>query len=106
MRVLLDECVPKRLRSVLTGHQVRTAAEAALAGLKNGELLRAAAEEFDCFLTVDRNLQFQQNLASLPVSVLLVSAVDNRFETLAVLAPEILVALSEIRPQELRHVGA
>ncbi len=60
MRVLLDECVPRRLRTQLAGHDVRTVPEASWAGIKSGRLLAAAAAaEFACFITVDRNLQFQ-----------------------------------------------
>jgi len=54
MRVLLDECVPKRLSTELTAHAVRTVAEMGWSGIKNGQLLQRAAAEFDCFLTVDR----------------------------------------------------
>jgi predicted nuclease of predicted toxin-antitoxin system len=105
MRVLLDECVPRRLRSALTGHEVQTASEAGLAGLRNGELLRAAAASFDCFLTVDRNLQFQQNVSALPVAVLVVAAVDNRYPKLLAVVPQILDALGKIQPRELKVVG-
>ncbi len=105
MRVLLDECVPKRGRGALIGHEVQTAAEAGLAGLKNGELLRAASPTFSCFLTVDRNLQFQQNPGALPVAVIVIAARNNRYETLLQLMPEVLKALAEIRAGELRLVG-
>jgi hypothetical protein len=57
MRVLLDECVPKRLRTELTAHAV-TVAEMGWSGIKNGQLLPRAAAEFDCFLTIDRNPHF------------------------------------------------
>ena len=64
MRVLLDEQLPRRLVRELTGHDVRTVQQQGWAGLQNGELLRRAADEgFQVFLTGDRNLQFQQNLA-------------------------------------------
>lgn len=105
MRVLLDECVPRRLRRSLAGHEVRTASEAGLSGLKNGELLSAAATSFDCFLTVDRNLQFQQDVSALPVAVLVVAAVDNRYPKLLAVVPEILDALGKIQPCELKVVG-
>jgi hypothetical protein len=48
--------VPRALRDELEGHDVRTVAESGWAGVKNGELLRLAAEHFDVLLTVDRNL--------------------------------------------------
>ena len=106
MRVLLDECVPKRIRGALIGHEVQTAAEAGLAALKNGELLQAAASKFACFLTVDRNLQFQQKPGALPVAVIVIAARNNRYETLVPLMPEVLKTLAEIRAGELRLVGA
>ena len=106
MRVLLDECVPKRIRGALIGHEVRTAAEAGLAGLENGELLQAAASKFTCVLTVDRNLQFQQKPGPLPVAVIVIAARNNRYETLLPLMPEVLKALAEVGAGELRLVGA
>src|SRR6266849_1991569 len=65
MRVLLDECVPRALRRELLGHEVKTVAEAGWAGVQNGELLQLAAKQFDLLLTVDRNLEYQQNFAGL-----------------------------------------
>lgn len=103
-RVLLDECVPKRLRSELADHLVQTVAEKGWNGVKNGQLLRLAAAEFDCFLTVDRNLQFQQS-PSLPIAVLVMLAPDNRIETLRSVMHEVRVALQEMQPHELRRVG-
>jgi hypothetical protein len=61
MRVLLDECVPRALRNDIPGHEVRTVADIGWAGVKNGELLRLAAAEFDLLITVDRNLEYQQS---------------------------------------------
>jgi predicted nuclease of predicted toxin-antitoxin system len=89
MRVLLDECVPRPLRSELTDHGVRTVAEMGWSGIKNGELLKKAAAEFDCFLTVDRNLQFQQAVDRLPLAVIVIRANDNRLETLRPLIPAV-----------------
>ena len=63
MKLLLDECTPTRLRNDFPGHEIRTVAEVGLKGLQNGELLRAAAEQFDVLITVDRRMQFQQNLS-------------------------------------------
>ena len=105
-RVLLDECVPKRLGRDLTGHDVETVPAKGWSGIKNGQLLQQAAAEFDCFLTVDRNLQFQQFTANLPIAVLVVAAVDNKLATLKPLVRQILLALAEIKPCELRVVGA
>jgi predicted nuclease of predicted toxin-antitoxin system len=56
MRVLLDECLPERLKHELPEHQVRTVREAGLAGKKNGALLEFASTQFDVLVTIDRNL--------------------------------------------------
>jgi predicted nuclease of predicted toxin-antitoxin system len=69
MRVLLDECLPRRLTQALPGHDVRTVADMRWAGRTNGELLRLAADQFDVFVTVDRNIQYQQNAPSLELGV-------------------------------------
>ncbi len=71
MRVLLDEQLPRHLARDLTGHQVRTVQQEGWAGLKNGELLRRAAEKFEVLVTADQNLQFQQNLARARLGVVL-----------------------------------
>ena len=105
MRVLLDECVPKRLRTELTAHTVRTVAEMGWSGVKNGELLQMAASDFDCFLTVDRNLQFQQLINALPLAVLVIQAVDNRIETLRPLMAAVREALTSIAGNELKVIS-
>ncbi len=63
MRVLLDECLPRRLKADLAGHEATTVPEAGWAGTKNGDLLQLAAARFDAFVTIDQGLAFQQNLA-------------------------------------------
>jgi hypothetical protein len=105
MRVLLDECVPSRLREGLSPHVVRTVPEMGWAGIKNGKLLQLASSQFDCFLTVDRNLQFQQDIGNLPLAVLVVEAPDNRVETLRTILPRVVVALSSISPGQLQVVS-
>jgi len=69
MRILLDESLPRRLRRSFAGHEVVTVVEAGWSGVENGELLRLAATRFDVFVTADQNLQFQQNLSALPLTV-------------------------------------
>jgi predicted nuclease of predicted toxin-antitoxin system len=71
MRLLLDESVPRRLRRSLPDHDVRTVGETGWSGEKDGSLLAVAASRFEAFITVDRNLPYQQNLASLPLAVIL-----------------------------------
>ena len=106
MRVLLDHCVPRRFRTLLTGHEVRTAFEVGWSGLTNGALLGRARERFDAFLSVDQNVQFQQNLATLPLPIAILVAPNNRFETLAPYAPTVLAWLSRPLVRELVRIEA
>ena len=78
MRVLLDECLPRRLKRELVGHEARTAPEMGWASKRNGELLALAIGRFDVFLTADRNLSYQQDLSSFDVAVVVLVAPSNR----------------------------
>jgi hypothetical protein len=104
MRVLLDESLPRKLSQALTGHEVRTVPQMGWAGLKNGELLRRAGGQFDVLVTGDQNLEYQQNLARLPIPVVVLVAMNNRIETLLPLVPKLLQVLSRIAPGQLIHV--
>jgi len=104
MRLLLDECVVRKLKRDLVGHDVTTVVEAGYSGLKNGVLLRAAEGDFDVLITVDRNLPFQQNLGSLQIGVLIIMAEGVTYPDLKPLVPEVLAALRTIKPGELLQV--
>lgn len=106
MRILLDEDLPRRLAGLLVGHDVSTVQSSGWAGTKNGQLLGLAATRFDVFLTMDGNLEFQQNVAILPIAVLVVEAVSNRIEDLQPLVPAILNELNHIAPKSLRRIRA
>ena len=67
MRLLLDECVPKRLKRELRGHDARTVQDLGWAGVKNGVLLKLANGQFDALLTVDQGIEYQQNLSGLAI---------------------------------------
>ena len=82
MRVLLDECIPRKLRRYLAPHECATVQELGWAGRRNGQLLAAAEGYFDVLLTVDRNLPFQQSLASRRLSILIIDVRSNRLEEL------------------------
>ena len=106
MHILLDESVPSSLGSQLTGHSAVTVQRRGWASIKNGKLLALAAGEFDVLLTADKGMEYQQNLATLPVSILIVLARSNRIEDLAAAVPKILVPLAEQPPRTLRKVVA
>jgi predicted nuclease of predicted toxin-antitoxin system len=88
--ILIDECIDRRLARQLSGHVVKTVPQMGWAGIKDGELLGLAEQEFDVFITVDRNLPFQQNLTILDLVVLVLQAPSNRLADLQLLIPEIL----------------
>ena len=94
MRLLLDECVPARLRKALPLHQVSTVVIEGWSGVKNGKLLTLAAGSFDAFVTVDKNLPYQQNTATLPIAVLVLDAVSNELPYLLPLMPALESALA------------
>jgi hypothetical protein len=97
VRVLLDECVDWRLLRDLSGHDVRTARQMGWTAIRNGELLALAAEEFDVFVTVDRNLSFQQKIGAVAIAVLVLKAPTNRLADLRPLVGRLLQAIESAR---------
>lgn len=106
MLLLLDECVPRPLRRDLVGHDVRHVVDMGWSSKRNGELLKLmVAEHFEALLTVDQNLEFQQNLRASRIGVVLVLAKTNRVKELRPLVPQILAALNRVTAGELIRVG-
>jgi len=105
MRLLLDECVTRKLKNDLVGHQVSTVVEAGYGGLKNGALLRAAASKFDVLITVDQNLAHQQNIPSYQIAVVILIAGGITHGDLKPLVPRVLASLTTIRPGQLIRIG-
>lgn len=90
----------------MADHQVRTTHEMGWSALKNGELLRQAAVEFDVLVTVDQNLESEQNLSALPITVIVLVARSNRLEALESIIPTFLRALDQITGKHLIRVDA
>ena len=105
MRVFVDECVDWRLARDITGHEVRTARQMAWTTIKNGDLLALAAKEFDVFLTVDRNLSFQQNIPAFAIAVIVMRASSNRLADLRPLIPELLARIPGAKKGAVEYVG-
>jgi Domain of unknown function (DUF5615) len=105
VRVLLDEQLPLDLVAALQGHDVDTVAGRGWAGITNGELLRRMEGQYDVLITMDRGIEFQQNLTTVAVSVLLVRASSNRMTHLQPLVPAILDALAALKAGQLRRIG-
>lgn len=100
LRILLDECVDRRLAAHIADHSVKTVPQMGWAGLKNGELLEKAQPEFDVFVTTDRNLSFQQNLSQFDIAVAVLSTTSNRLNDLVTVIPALLEALPGLPPGE------
>lgn len=105
MRLLLDECVPKRLKRELRGHEAKTVQDMGWAGIKNGALLQLANGQFDALLTVDQGIEYQQNLSGLSISVVIMMAPSNDVDDLRPLLPAVEKALAGLRPGEILRVG-
>ncbi len=105
MRILLDESLPRRLRHAFAGHEVVTVVEAGWSGVTSGELLQLAAPRFDLFVTVDQNLQYQQNLSALPLAVAVLVARDNQLESLRLPAAELLSRLDNLPVRSFLRCG-
>ena len=105
MKLLLDECVDRRFAKELPGHFVKTVPQMGWATIKNGDLLALAQNEFDVFITVDRNLPFQQNLSKFNVAVVVLQATSNRLADLKPLAPKVLAILASLIKGTAEVVG-
>jgi hypothetical protein len=88
MRILLDECVTKRLKPHLPLHEVATVAEKGWSGLKNGQLMAAASGDgFDILLTIDKNLQHQQNIGKYSLIVAILNSLSSKLEMMITFLP-------------------
>jgi len=106
MKVLLDECLPKRLKRELPGHEITRVQEMGWSGIKNGALINLIkASNFEVFVTIDGNLEYQQNLRAINFAIVVLSAPDNTFDTLRPLMPEVLNAMKTIKAAEIIHVN-
>ncbi|HEX5081722.1 MAG TPA: DUF5615 family PIN-like protein [Blastocatellia bacterium] len=98
MKLLLDECMPRRLKKLLAPHEAFTVEDAGYKGMKNGRLLRAASGNYDVLITVDRNIPNQQNFSTLNIALVIIYAKSNRYEDLIPFLPQILSFLTNISP--------
>ena len=106
MKVLLDECVPRKFKRSLPGHACQTVPAAGLAGQRNGALLLSAELlGFDVFLTVDRGLEFEQNMAVRRIAIVIVHSRSNRLADLVPHAAECLAQISSAQPGKVYRVG-
>ena len=100
MRILLDECVPWPMHEMLGGHDCTNVQRRGWTGIKNGELLRLAAAEFDLFITSDQGIRYQQNLVNLPIAIVQLSTNDLR--RIRAAAAAIRAVIAAIRQDEFQ----
>ena len=106
MRILIDECLPKKLKRELADHTVFMVQEKGWSGMKNGELLRIAENEFDVWVTADQNIEYQQNLSRFNIAVVVLVAPNNRLETLLPIILKLRKALLSIRPHQVVYIDS
>lgn len=97
MKILLDECIPLRLSALLPGHDVGSVRQMNWLGMSNGRLLDAAAE-FELFITVDKNLVQQQQLAGRRLAVVVLRTRSNKIEDISPLVPQLTAVLADLQP--------
>jgi predicted nuclease of predicted toxin-antitoxin system len=105
MRILLDECVDWRLLRDLPGHDAKTVRQMGWDEVLNGALLRLAEEQFEVLITTDKNMQFQQNITSFRIGVVVLRGRTSRLRHLRELLPALLEALPSIRRGEVRTIS-
>ena len=108
MKVLIDECTPKALKTFLAkqGHECWTVQEAGWSGKQNGELLTLAETVFDVLVTVDTNLRYQQNLAGRKIAIVVLQSSSNRLDHLQQFFPACSSVLIAIKPGEVIVVSS
>lgn len=106
MKILLDESLPRKLRSDFRAyHEVWTVRDKGWSGKKNGELLMLMINDgFELFVTIDRNFPYQQNLQRLPLTIFVLCAKDSRRETLQLLIPKLFDRLEQGNLQNIIEV--
>ena len=107
MKVLLDENLPHELRLlIMPMHEVFTVPYLGWSSLENGAFLsQAASNGFDALITKDQGIEHEQNMAALPLSVVVVRAKTNKINDIRPLVPELLSALGSLKPHSLVKVG-
>ena len=104
MRVLLDECVPRPQKRELPEHEVSTVQDMGWAGTRNGALLKLVRQAgFDAFVTTDRKIEQQQNIAAAQIPLVVLCALSNHLDALLPLVPQLKAAIGRVKPGHVIH---
>lgn len=105
MKILLDECLPRKLKDRFADHDCHTVPEASLGGKKNGELLTIAERlGFEVFLTMDKGFAYEQNLAGRQIAVIILRAKSNRLVDLVPLVEACHTQMRSIKPGQIAWI--
>ena len=107
MRLLLDECLPRRTKFLFaeSGHECETVRDAGFSGKENGELIALAEKKFNVLITIDKNIRYQQNIAGRNIAILIIRAASNDLDDIRPHVPQALAALRSIKPGQIVEVG-
>jgi predicted nuclease of predicted toxin-antitoxin system len=105
MKIILDECLPRRLLRDLPDHVATTVPRQGWTGLTDATLLKRVESEFDIFITMDANIIHQQNLHNLPICMIILHGPNSRYETLQPLLPQIRNVILIAAPGTVFHIG-
>jgi len=102
MKVLLDECVTKRLKTHLKDFDVHTVTELGWSGVRNGKLMTLCVENgFEVLLTIDKNLVYQQNLNKYKISIAVFNSITSKIEELSLFVPSFKEQVSKFEPYKV-----
>jgi hypothetical protein len=104
VKVLLDECLPKKLKFEIDAEFVQTVPEAGWASKQNGELLRLAEQSFDVIVTNDQNIEHQQPISRFDLAFIVLVAPTNDIVDLLPLMAKANKMLDSIRPGTIEYV--
>jgi predicted nuclease of predicted toxin-antitoxin system len=107
MRLLLDECLPRRAKYVFAeaGHECETVRDGGFSGKENGELIGLAEKKLEVLITIDKNIRHQQNIIGRNIAILIIRAASNDLDDIRPHIPQALTALKTIKPGQIIEMG-
>jgi hypothetical protein len=105
MTIILDECLPKRLKILFAAHKCWTVPQIGLGGAPDGKLLDALdRKKIDVFITIDGNIEYQQKFSGRTFGTIVIRSVSNRFDDLLLLKETVVTAAESVKPGEILHI--
>ena len=104
MKVLLDECLPRKLKFEIDAEFVQTVPEAGWARKQNGELLKLAEQSFDVLVTNDQNMEHQQTISQFDMAFIVLVAPTNDIVDLLPLMAKLNITLDSIKPGTSEYI--